>query len=84
VTPHPNSRYTVEGVVGQYQPWQIIRSENPNRITVSIEAPADQANAVLLINVGGEMIASLSADGTFYVKKIASADGILYQRVPAP
>ncbi len=26
-----NSKYTVEGIVDQWQPWQIIRSENPNR-----------------------------------------------------
>jgi hypothetical protein len=84
VTPDPNAPYTIEGVGDQWSPWKIIRSENPNRITVSIEAPADQANAVLLINVGDELLASLSADGTLYVKKIVSYDGILYRSGPAP
>ncbi len=77
-----NSKYTVEGVVDQWQPWQIIRSENPNRITVSIEAPADQASAVLLITKGAETLLSLDREGTLRVRKIVSDDGLLY--TPGP
>ncbi len=83
MTPDPNAPYTVEGVVDQYEPWKIVRSENPNRITVSIEVPADQANAILLITKGdGELLASLDKDGTLRVRKIVSDDGLLYH--PAP
>jgi hypothetical protein len=85
VTPDENEPYTVEGL-DRFAPVHTFKSDQPYRITISVEAPDDQNNGtVALFSVGGNMIAALKTNGDLILTgRIITSDGLVYQRGPAP